>query len=738
MPDVTINIKTTADNDGAKKSVGSFTELSSAIGLASKGLDLLKKGYDQTVGATLKYAGEVKRLAMVSGESAEETSRLLQVLDDFEISAEQVTAATRKLTAQGLSPTTETLAKLSDEFLKLNPGQERAAFLMENFGRAGQDFAQVMLQGGEALRSMSDAVNENLILTDEQIKQTEQYRLKMDELGDTMQGYKIQTALAFFESQTAIDATRASLEAYGYSAVQTEMMIFGQTQRVQEINAEYQRAQEYGLAWEAAINAQSSALDENTHLIGANTEAMRMAQEGQAEYATGVEELAGQLMLGQISFTEYTAKLKELHKTTHAQAIPAFDAMNDRAIAAANALERPTGVAERFSTEVPAYFNLAADGMGSAADAMVSVLRDPISKMTTLNEKVEAAANKSGSHWEYFYTVSGTGRFPNIPTGPTVSIAGGGQQACFIASTPVTMADGTTKPIESITVDDLVLTYDFEAGCNVRARVSKTYHHPAEQTERYLRINDIGVTANHPIWTPEGWVNAGDLKIGDCLVTMEGRFVPILSIATIGESVPTYNLHIEHPDHNYYAASVRVHNKAQGGLTMGPGDGTKDTFLVPMANGEYVVRASVVKKAGVLKFLEALNSGQLTGLAGGGVVGHGGPSGGINQQQRDRNRIPGGGGGSPIPDSGGVVTTSDAALTVPTVIATGGYGGMSPSGGGWGGTSAGSSGSVTASAAVQQVQQLSQINQSLNVLIAVTPGASDIAGAIAGNANKYS
>jgi hypothetical protein len=39
---------------------------------------------------------------------------------------------------------------------------------------------------------------------------------------------------------------------------------------------------------------------------------------------------------------------------------------------------------------------------------------------------------------------------------------------------------------------------------------------------------------------------------------------------------------------------------------------------------------------------------------------------------------------------------------------------------------------------VQQVQQLSQINQSLNVLIAVTPGASDIAGAIAGNANKYS
>lgn len=49
---------------------------------------------------------------------------------------------------------------------------------------------------------------------------------------------------------------------------------------------------------------------------------------------------------------------------------------------------------------------------------------------------------------------------------------------------------------------------------------------------------------------------------------------------------------------------------AGGGLVSGSGTGVKDSFLVPMANGEFVVRAGVVQQPGVLDLLKSLNSGR--------------------------------------------------------------------------------------------------------------------------------
>lgn len=61
--------------------------------------------------------------------------------------------------------------------------------------------------------------------------------------------------------------------------------------------------------------------------------------------------------------------------------------------------------------------------------------------------------------------------------------------------------------------------------------------------------------------------------------------------------------------------------KAAGGRVSGPGDGTKDTFLTPTANGEFVVNAKATARN--LRLLEAINAGaQITeGRAAGGMVG---------------------------------------------------------------------------------------------------------------------
>jgi len=47
---------------------------------------------------------------------------------------------------------------------------------------------------------------------------------------------------------------------------------------------------------------------------------------------------------------------------------------------------------------------------------------------------------------------------------------------------------------------------------------------------------------------------------------------------------------------------------AGGGWVHGPGDGSRDTFLQPMANNEFVVNARDAKKNAAL--LEAINNGQ--------------------------------------------------------------------------------------------------------------------------------
>lgn len=144
----------------------------------------IKFGVD-SVRATQEYGKAVRDISAISGTSAEDASRLLQVLDDFEISSQDVTAAVRAMTKEGLTPNMETLAKLSDEYLSINDAQARNEFIIKNLGRAGLQWVHVLQQGGDALREMNDNVNKGLILNDQQVASIEEMRLSLDNLNDT-------------------------------------------------------------------------------------------------------------------------------------------------------------------------------------------------------------------------------------------------------------------------------------------------------------------------------------------------------------------------------------------------------------------------------------------------------------------------------------------------------------------------------------------------------------------------
>ena len=77
--DIVANDKTS----GAIKGIGgSFTELNSAIMIGEKVLGYMAKAYEMTAGAAQTYDQQVYELMLKTGGTADETSRLIQVLDD--------------------------------------------------------------------------------------------------------------------------------------------------------------------------------------------------------------------------------------------------------------------------------------------------------------------------------------------------------------------------------------------------------------------------------------------------------------------------------------------------------------------------------------------------------------------------------------------------------------------------------------------------------------------------------
>jgi len=176
--------------------------------VAADAAQMVVKGMVDSYNAAQQYSQSVRDLALVSGTGAEESSRLIQVLDDFQITAEDVTAATRIMTKNGLTPTIETLAKLSDEYNKINDPMEKNEFILKNLGRSGLQWANALKEGGSALRAMGEEVNANLILTDKQVANMEKARLAQDAWNDTIEGGKIAIG-AWMGSMVAANDTHA-------------------------------------------------------------------------------------------------------------------------------------------------------------------------------------------------------------------------------------------------------------------------------------------------------------------------------------------------------------------------------------------------------------------------------------------------------------------------------------------------------------------------------------------------
>ncbi len=177
-------------NKGAAETISSMTGLNLASAGAGAAIGAIALFAKQALSETEAYARSVRDLSKITGDSAESTSRLIQVSDDLLISEEELGTALQGAVRKGIDVSVEGLMKLSDQYTKLEPGLERSKFLMDTFGRSGVSMAMMMEQGADGIKSMLESQSDSLVMTQENIDASREYEKAMDDLGDMMQGFK--------------------------------------------------------------------------------------------------------------------------------------------------------------------------------------------------------------------------------------------------------------------------------------------------------------------------------------------------------------------------------------------------------------------------------------------------------------------------------------------------------------------------------------------------------------------
>lgn len=185
-------------NKAASESTGSIKDHVRGLADLKAGLDIVSNVGGKVVNflkdateETVKYAAEVRDLSRSIGANAEETSALIQVADDVTVSTGTLEAAFKAALKNGIQPSIENLAKLSDEYRAIEDPVQRSQFAMDKFGRAGLEMAKILEQGGDAIRESAKAAKEmGLTLSDDAVQAARDFEIGMDNLGDRVDALK--------------------------------------------------------------------------------------------------------------------------------------------------------------------------------------------------------------------------------------------------------------------------------------------------------------------------------------------------------------------------------------------------------------------------------------------------------------------------------------------------------------------------------------------------------------------
>lgn len=192
-----IVIKLSKQGGADKETVKGLVQVKSAIMEAAAVAGTLvaagytiKKVFDATVGTMVAYADQVRTISQVSGLSAEESSKLIQMTDDLKISQEELLKVMQK-NGDEYDYSVQGLAAMSDQYLALGSSQEKAEFMQKRFGKSWGNFVELMEQGSRRIMSSAEGIDEALILDQAALDSAREYEKQVDSLSDSFMALKV-------------------------------------------------------------------------------------------------------------------------------------------------------------------------------------------------------------------------------------------------------------------------------------------------------------------------------------------------------------------------------------------------------------------------------------------------------------------------------------------------------------------------------------------------------------------
>lgn len=311
--------------NSAKSQTNAWTEFRSAY---STVLDIVRTGqqvWNATAGEFVEYAEQVKNLSRSLGASAEDTSRLIQVADDVRISYDSLKIAMKEAQKDGIEPSIESLAKLSDQYLAIQSPAERTKFLLETFGKSGLEMGKLMEKGGDGIRAMNEEISNSLIITEEGIKASDDYQRSLDQLEEVSQAVEISFGSKLIPVMNAfMRIVLADIEAVGvFKDVLTgDKSLADAAREVADIinkNGFEVFGLQIGDATEA-MKENADTSDQFTGAMGDNEDAVKAAEQAIKDFKDSLEEMS-QANIDAEKFIQSYADFSKDYAENHAEAV---------------------------------------------------------------------------------------------------------------------------------------------------------------------------------------------------------------------------------------------------------------------------------------------------------------------------------------------------------------------------------------------------------------------------------
>lgn len=136
------------------------------------------------------YNEEIRKLSIATSAAPEDISRMMQAADDLGVSMDSLQVSLKMVAKNGVQPTIENIAKLSDQLLAIEDPTKRAEEAARLFGRQWVEIAPFVLAGSEAIMDGTAAIADNMVATQESINASREYMVALDNLTDSWTGLK--------------------------------------------------------------------------------------------------------------------------------------------------------------------------------------------------------------------------------------------------------------------------------------------------------------------------------------------------------------------------------------------------------------------------------------------------------------------------------------------------------------------------------------------------------------------